>query len=282
MEKNLRQRILTCVVGVPAVVLGIFCFQNYNFIVFSAVIIVFAFLGTHEMSKLLFEGKVAAITYLAPFLTVIQYLQGVLDWPSDTLDLIFILLLLFVFSTEIKLGEKDDFKGSLIRASKKCLLIFYPNYLLTFMLRMLALPETTAYTIITFMLVVFSNDIFAYVFGRLFGKNNKGIFKVSPKKSVAGFIGGLICCVGMTVLMFSLCPEHLPKLNLLCQIILGIAMSITANIGDLTESAFKRSAGVKDSGNLIPGRGGILDSMDSLIASAPIFFILITMLELQC
>ncbi len=278
MTKNLKQRILTCVVGVPAVVAGIFCFQDYNFIIFSLLIIAFAFLGTYEMSKMLFDGKVVAISYLAPFLTVIQYLQGVLSWPDDTLDLIFILLLLFVFSTEIKLGEKDNFKESLTRASKKCLLIFYPNYLLTFMLRMLALPGTTAYTIITFMLVVFSNDIFAYVFGMLFGKNNKGIFKVSPKKSVAGFIGGLVCCVGMTVLMFTLVSDHLPNLSLFEQILLGIAMSITANIGDLTESAFKRSANVKDSGNLIPGRGGVMDSMDSLIASAPIFFILITML----
>lgn len=278
MTKNLKQRILTCVVGVPAVVAGIFCFQDYNFIIFSLLIIAFAFLGTYEMSKMLFDGKIAAIAYLAPFLTVIQYLQGVLSWPDDTLDLIFILLLLFVFSTEIKLGEKDNFKESLTRASKKCLLIFYPNYLLTFMLRMLALPGTTAYTIITFMLVVFSNDIFAYVFGMLFGKNNKGIFKVSPKKSVAGFIGGLVCCVGMTVLMFTLVSGHLPNLSLFEQILLGIAMSITANIGDLTESAFKRSANVKDSGNLIPGRGGVMDSMDSLIASAPIFFILITML----
>ena len=278
MTQNLKQRILTCVVGVPAVVAGIFCFQDYNFIIFSLLIIAFAFLGTYEMSKMLFDGKVGAITYLAPFLTVIQYLQGILAWPDDTLDLIFILLLLFVFSVEIKLGEKDNFKESLLRASKNCLLIFYPNYLLTFMLRMLALPETTAYTIITFMLMVFSNDIFAYVFGMLFGKNNKGIFKVSPKKSVAGFIGGLFCCIGIGILMFSLCTEHLPNLTLFHQILLGIAMSFTANVGDLTESAFKRSANVKDSGNLIPGRGGVLDSMDSLIASAPIFFILITML----
>ncbi len=278
MTQNLKQRILTCIVGVPAVVAGIFCFQDYNFILFSLVIIAFAFLGTFEMSRMLF-GKIVAIAFLAPLLTVIQYLQGVLSWPDETLDLIFILLLLIVFSAEIKVGEKDNFKDSLLRASKNCILIFYPNYLLTFMLRMLALPGTTAYTIITFMLVVFSNDIFAYVFGMLFGKNNKGIFKVSPKKSIAGFIGGLACCTGMCVLMFTLCSEHLPNLTLLHQIILGITMSFAANIGDLTESAFKRSANVKDSGNLIPGRGGILDSMDSLIASAPIFFILIALLE---
>ncbi len=278
MEKNLRQRILTCVVGVPAVVVGIFCFQDYNFIVFSAAIMVFAVLGTLEMSRMLFNGKIVLTAVIAPLLTLLQYLQGVLDWPLETLDLTFILLLLITFSTEIKVGETDDFEGSIPRAAKKCLLIIYPNYLLTFMLRMLALPETTAYTIITFMLVVFSNDIFAYVFGRLFGKNNKGIFKVSPKKSIAGFIGGLLCCIGMCVLMFTLCEKHLPNLTIFHQIILGFAMSLSANIGDLLESAFKRSAHVKDSGNLIPGRGGILDSMDSLISSAPIFFILIALL----
>ncbi len=278
MTQNLRQRILTCVVGVPAVVVGIFCFQDYNFIVFSLAIMVFAFLGTFEMSKLLFEGKVLPIAYMAPLLTVIQYLQGILDWPSETFDLVFVLLLLVVFASEIITGETDNFKESLPRAAKSCLLIVYPNYLLTFMLRILALPETTAYTIITFMLVVFSNDIFAYVFGMLFGRNNKGILKVSPKKSIAGFIGGLVCCVGMCVLMFTLGKDHLPKLSVFHQIVLGIAMSISANIGDLMESAFKRSANVKDSGNLIPGRGGILDSIDSLIASVPIYLILITLL----
>ena len=278
MTQNLKQRILTCIVGVPAIVLGIFCFQDYNFIVFSLVIIVFAFLGTFEMSKLLFEGKVLPITFLAPLLTVVSYLQGILDWPSETFDLVFVILLLVSFASEIKIGEKDNFKGSLERAAKSCLLIVYPNYLLTFMLGILAQPGTTAYTIITFMLVVFSNDIFAYVFGMLFGKNNKGILKVSPKKSIAGFAGGLVCCVGMCVLMFTFFKEHLPNLTLLHQILLGIAMSITANIGDLMESAFKRAANVKDSGNLIPGRGGVLDSMDSLIASVPIYLILITLL----
>ena len=62
------------------------------------------------------------------------------------------------------------------------------------------------------------------------------------------------------------------------RIILGVGVSITANIGDLIESVFKRSAGVKDSGNIFPGRGGALDSLDSEIASAPIFFLIFSMI----
>ena len=78
--------------------------------------------------------------------------------------------------------------------------------------------------------------------------------------------------------MLFLKKNHLPEINLAYQIFLGAAISITANIGDLIESVFKRSAGVKDSGNIFPGRGGALDSMDSLISSAPVFFIIFSMI----
>lgn len=190
------------------------------------------------------------------------------------MDLLFMLLLLTAFSVEIIAGAKDDFKDSLQRAAKSCLLVIYPSYFITFIVRILALDGITAYSIVTFMILVFSNDIFAYVFGRLFGKNNKGILKASPKKSIAGFAGGFLSSIGMSLALFALLGDNLPSFGIAWQIILGAAMSISANIGDLIESVFKRSAGVKDSGNIIPGRGGVLDSMDSLISAAPIFFIL--------
>lgn len=276
MEKNLRMRILTCVVGIPVVVGGIFCFQGYNFVFFSMVAIAFAFLGSIEMSRMLFKGETVPLAFVAPSLPLLQYLQGLYQWPEEIMDLTFMILLLAAFSVEIIAGSKDDFKESLSRAAKSCLLVIYPSYFITFIIRILSLDGVTAYSIVTFMVLVFSNDIFAYVFGRLFGKNNKGILKASPKKSIAGFIGGLVSCIGMSIAIFALFDGELPDFGLTGQIILGAAMSISANIGDLIESVFKRSAGVKDSGNIIPGRGGVLDSMDSLISSAPIFFIILS------
>lgn len=276
MEKNLRLRILTCVVGIPIVVGGIFLFQDYNFIFFSILAIVFSLLGSLEMSRMLFKGKTIPLAFIAPTLPLLQYLQGIYQWPEEIMDLLFMLLLLTAFSLEIVAGAKDDFKESLARAAKSCLLVIYPSYFITFILRILALNNVTAYSIATFLVLVFSNDIFAYVFGRLFGKNNKGILKASPKKSVAGFVGGFLSCIGMSIAMFALFSWELPAFGIVGQVILGAAMSISANIGDLIESVFKRSAGVKDSGNIIPGRGGVLDSMDSLISSAPIFFIILS------
>lgn len=276
MERNLRLRILTCVVGIPIVVGGIFLFQDYNFIFFSILAIVFSLLGSLEMSRMLFKGKTIPLAFIAPTLPLLQYLQGIYQWPEEIMDLLFMLLLLTAFSLEIVAGAKDDFKESLARAAKSCLLVIYPSYFITFILRILAMNNVTAYSIVTFLVLVFSNDIFAYVFGRLFGKNNKGILKASPKKSVAGFVGGLLSCIGMSIAMFALFSWELPAFGIVGQVILGAAMSISANIGDLIESVFKRSAGVKDSGNIIPGRGGVLDSMDSLISSAPIFFIILS------
>lgn len=274
MKKNLKLRILTCVIGIPAVVGGIFLFQDYNFIFFSIVAIVFAFLGSVEMSKLLFNGKIELLAIIAPTLPLLQYLQGLYNWPEEIMDLLFMIMLLTAFALEIIKGEKDDFRNSIERASKSCLLVIYPSYFITFLIRILSLNGVTAYTIVTFIILVFSNDIFAYIFGMLFGRGNNGILKASPKKSLAGFIGGFLSTIGISIALFAIFENHLPSFSIVKQIILGAAMSISANIGDLIESVFKRSAGVKDSGHVIPGRGGALDSIDSLISGAPIFFII--------
>ena len=277
MEKNLRDRLITVLVGVPFVLSLIFFVPQLNFIAFSIFVILMSVLGSLEMSKLLF-GKYTFISYLAPVLPLIQYLQGVLGLNAQITDLAFVLLLLFAFSLEIKIGEADDFKGSLERAAKNALLVLYPGYLLSFILRLLALEGVNSYVLITYLILTFGNDIFAYVWGRLLGKNNKGIVKVSPKKSVAGYVGSLFTTIGLSFACFALFKEHLPQASITLRILLGFGVSITANIGDLIESVFKRSAGVKDSGNIFPGRGGALDSLDSEIVSAPIFFLIISIM----
>lgn len=277
MEKNLRDRLITVGIGIPAVLSMIFFVPHYNYILFSILAMVMGLLGSLEMSKLLF-GKHTILSYLAALIPVIQYFQGVFKFNAQIPDLCFVLLILWSFSLEIKFGEKDDFKESLETSAKNCILVLYPGYFVSFILRFLALEGVTSYAIILYLVLAFGNDVFAYVWGRLFGKNNKGIFKVSPKKSVAGYVGSFFTAIALSIGYCALFKSHLPEINLAYQIFLGAAISITANIGDLIESVFKRSAGVKDSGNIFPGRGGALDSMDSLISSAPVFFIIFSMI----
>ena len=277
MDKNLRGRLITVFVGVPFVLSLVFFVPQLNFIAFSLFVVLMSILGSLEISRLLF-GKTTLISYLAPLLPLIQYLQGIFELNGQITDMAFVLLMLFAFSLEIKLGESDDFKASLERAAKNALLILYPGYFLSFILRLLALEGVNSFVLISYIILVFGNDISAYVWGRLFGKNNKGIVKVSPQKSVAGFVGSFFSTIGLSFACFALFREHLPQASIAMRILLGVGVSITANIGDLIESVFKRSAGVKDSGNIFPGRGGALDSLDSEIASAPIFFLIFSMI----
>jgi len=271
---NLVIRIITTGVGVPAVVCILILLPQMNHLAFVAVAFVASAIGSMEMGRILFKRN--SWTWLIPSLLVpIQYLELYFGFPYRITDIIFGMLALFLFVLEIWKGEKDGFSHSLDNCAKRLLLLFYPGYLITFLIRMLALnigKFTGGWFLLLMILLVFSNDIFAYVFGRMFGRNNGGIVPVSPHKSIAGFIGGAVCC---TLLSILLCRFIFESISIIPSILLGLCVSITANLGDLVESLFKRSAGVKDSGNVIPGRGGMLDSIDSIISTVPVFLILL-------
>lgn len=118
---------------------------------------------------------------------------------------------------------------------------------------------------IIFLTVI--NDFSQYCFGKRFGKN-KIIPKVSPNKTWEGFYGGIV----MTIVIATLLAPILTPLTHIQAILAGLIISISGFIGDVTISALKRDIGVKDSGTLLPGHGGILDRLDSLIFTAPLFF----------
>ncbi|PAV03854.1 phosphatidate cytidylyltransferase [Arsenophonus sp. ENCA] len=124
-----------------------------------------------------------------------------------------------------------------------------------------------AWWVLYVMLLVWSADSGAYFFGPLFGKH-KLAAKVSPGKTLEGMLGGMLTA-GIIAWLFSLfVPVLLISKNLLFCSVIVVIISV---FGDLTESMFKRQAGIKDSSHLIPGHGGVLDRIDGLTAAIPVF-----------
>ena len=115
------------------------------------------------------------------------------------------------------------------------------------------------------------SDMGAYITGSLIGRH-KMIPHISPKKTWEGFFGALAFSLLASIGMWKLMPLHLPGLTLTHAVILGLFLGFAAVIGDLAESIIKRSTGVKDSGSFLPGIGGALDLVDSLLFTAPLLF----------
>ncbi|MEJ8607034.1 phosphatidate cytidylyltransferase [Riemerella anatipestifer] len=129
------------------------------------------------------------------------------------------------------------------------------------------LPESFSMEVFWMFVLIWSSDSFAYVFGRLLGKH-KMAPKISPKKTWEGFIGGVLC----TMLLGFFIEQNYTELRG-NWILVGVLVSVFAPMGDLLESQLKRTFGVKDSGNIIPGHGGILDRLDSFMVCAPVLYL---------
>lgn len=125
--------------------------------------------------------------------------------------------------------------------------------------------------IISIFILIWTNDTFAYIVGKSIGKI-KLFERISPKKTIEGFLGGLLFSVIASYLI-SKYYIQIAEGKTFIWIIIALIVSVFGTIGDLIESKFKRLAGVKDSGAIMPGHGGILDRLDSVIFVAPIIFL---------
>nr|WP_314839431.1 phosphatidate cytidylyltransferase [uncultured Flavobacterium sp.] len=129
--------------------------------------------------------------------------------------------------------------------------------------------------IIGLFILIWTNDTFAYIVGKSIGKT-KLLEKISPKKTVEGFMGGLVFAVLAGYLISKYYIKAKPEFSdrsILIWTSIAVIVGVAGTIGDLIESKFKRIANVKDSGNIMPGHGGILDRLDSVIFVAPLIFL---------
>ena len=141
--------------------------------------------------------------------------------------------------------------------------------------------ESNGPSLIVFLLfVVWAGDITALYTGRMWGKS-KMAPSISPNKTWAGAIGSVLgsvlVTVGLYALSLQLAQWNFTKLSFADEawwywLVLAVVVNVAAQVGDLAESALKRSAGVKDSGSLLPGHGGVLDRIDALLLAAPVLW----------
>lgn len=269
---KVAKRLLTFFIGLPLVIAIVFCDYLYH-LPLQIIVGIFAVLGANEFYKMastkvtLFSRELILIgTAILPFACYTFILWGL---SLDISPWLFITISILLMGIEC--FSAKSFENSLSKIATSFLIIFYCGFLMTFLSRMTILPDSK-FVISLFLIFVFMCDSAAWFFGILFGKSTRGFVAASPNKSLVGFIGGIAGSIASGCLFKFIFPEvftiSYPRL-----IILGLITSIAAIVGDLIESVFKRSCNVKDSGNLIPGRGGILDSIDSILIAAPIFYI---------
>ncbi len=129
--------------------------------------------------------------------------------------------------------------------------------------------------IVAVFILVWSNDTFAFLIGKNFGKH-KLLERISPNKTIEGFVGGILGALFAGFVIFNLLENYRPMdaetYPLWIWIVMAIIVSVFGTIGDLIQSKFKRQAGVKDSGIIMPGHGGLYDRLDSIIYSSPFVY----------
>jgi phosphatidate cytidylyltransferase len=148
----------------------------------------------------------------------------------------------------------------------------YPTFLVGFAALLLA-PEDGVGRMFVFIITTVCSDVGGYAAGVLFGKHPMAP-SISPKKSWEGMAGSLAACMLAGVLMIALALDG-PWWG---GLIFGAAIAVTATIGDLGESLIKRDLGIKDMGDLLPGHGGLMDRLDSLLPSAAVAYLLLAVL----
>jgi len=274
---NLMKRIILAALFVPALIIIINYLPWYNHLALNILSLFFAFIGGIEMAALHSARGVQISRGLAGFAAALPpaliYLNHILSFPSWVVPAVIITAAVLISAREGLERHQEAVEFSLIRLSGTLSLLLYPGLFMAFIVSISFLPYPGP-AMMTFLAMVFCNDSGAYFVGTRLGRNNKGIFPVSPNKSVAGLFGGWAGSL-LAGLVCGLVFPGLIQGRWGALILLSTGVSILAVIGDLVESSLKRSAGVKDSGTLLHGRGGALDSLDSLMFAAPFFYFII-------
>lgn len=270
--KNLGVRIVTGIVFITVLMAGILYNQYSYLIIFSLI----TGLALYEFYGLISKTKNADLNKtLNTFGGLLLFIGGYFFFSSPDKQMITLvpygIFILSLFISELFLKGTNPIQ-SLAYAVLGQIYLAIPLSLLSYLAFGYDVANNTYHYAFLLALFVFIwvNDSFAYLTGSLFGKHRM-FERISPKKSWEGFVGGALFTIAASVLF----ANFFTQLPVWGWIGFAIILIIFGTLGDLVESLFKRTLNVKDSGNLLPGHGGILDRIDSVIFSIPALFIYI-------
>jgi len=277
----MNSRLLTALVALPVLILSIvlpyflpdYAAANWLFLVIAALALSAGLFEFFTFTKKLELKADASIAYLGAATFFVAFL---FDAPAKAPELLILTLALFLIAVLITqmFRFQADFSKMLTGVGVTVLGVLYVVFLGGFIIAMRVgfentlVPHLSTKLLAFFFLVGMGADVGAYYVGKNFGKR-KLIPKVSPNKTWEGAVGGLVLssifAAGASFWFF-------PELPVKFSIPLAIVLTVVGIIGDLAESAMKRGSNVKDAASILPGHGGLLDRLDSLLFSAPILY----------
>jgi len=284
--RKIIERLLVFFIGVPLVIgLVIYLPFKHN-LALNLVVIFFSAAGALEFSAMLEKKSVKIPKAESIILGLLGPLAATahinFELPGWVIPVIIMTGLGWALLSGV-FSRSAEIETILNRIVGRFSLLIYPG-LFMFWLAFMGRWNNPA-AVLLFLFITFANDSIAWLFGSLFGANNRGIITVSPNKSIMGYIGGLIGSVSVVAGALLFFPSYFPFQDsvpvsnvIFIAVVAGICTGVAASLGDLAESAIKRSCDFKDSGNLMLGRGGVLDSIDSIAVAAPVFFLLFELL----
>lgn len=257
--KEIFRRAITGVLYVVLLLSAVFLSSD----AFDFLFMIFGLACLYEFKKLVrIRGYYIFIAYLALWWAFIYLVKdttviNILMFITIAVNLA---LLLNLFSKKKKpFSEVQKFVTGLFYIGGGCIfltMIPYKN------------DEFAKYLIMGIFILIWVNDSFAYLVGKSLGRT-KLFPSISPKKTLEGYLGGLIFALVAAYFM----ARYEPVLAIHQWLVLAVIIVVAGSLGDLLESKFKRTAGVKDSGAILPGHGGMLDRLDSLIFAAPFAYL---------
>ncbi len=265
---SLLTRVLVSIFGIP-IILAIVYFGGLFFAGFILLVSLLAQIEFYSMVK----KNEMSVYFLPGLLAGIVWILGVQFFPGYLFE-IFLGLGIMIFL----LNLSGLIEGSTKKLSVTLVGFIYIPVFLSCMIMLRNIPgyvemdESQGFNLILLLLVtIWICDTFAYFFGSWFGKK-KIAPKISPNKSIVGSVSGLVgaIVVGLVFYLFNLKPDFM---NFMQIIIFVIIAGVVSQLGDFTESVFKRDNKIKDSGKILLGHGGVLDRFDTFFITAPVIYI---------